>query len=142
MTGEFRESGVVDPQASTPCTRSSTASGIRAAAPGHSLDQNEKQFQLVGNLTKLLGTHSFKFGIDVRRAYNLRVPSDRHRSGGPPLELGDQVALLGRSQPARDVDRPGRDLARLARSVQVEQRHAAARDSSSSSVRLASRPPR
>jgi hypothetical protein len=22
-----------------------------------------------------------KFGIDVRRAYNLRVPSDRHRSG-------------------------------------------------------------
>ena len=23
----------------------------------------------------------FKFGVDVRRAYNLRVPSDRHRSG-------------------------------------------------------------
>jgi outer membrane receptor protein involved in Fe transport len=45
------------------------------------LDQNEKQFQLVGNVTKLLGTHSMKFGIDVRRAYNLRVPSDRHRSG-------------------------------------------------------------
>jgi outer membrane receptor protein involved in Fe transport len=45
------------------------------------LDQNEKQFQIVGNLTKLLGNHSMKFGIDVRRAYNLRVPSDRHRSG-------------------------------------------------------------
>ena len=45
------------------------------------LDQNEKQFQLVGNITKLLGTHSMKFGVDVRRAYNLRVPSDRHRSG-------------------------------------------------------------
>jgi Carboxypeptidase regulatory-like domain/TonB dependent receptor len=45
------------------------------------LDQNEKQFQLVGNITKLSGGHSFKFGIDVRRAYNLRVPSDRHRSG-------------------------------------------------------------
>jgi outer membrane receptor protein involved in Fe transport len=45
------------------------------------LDQNEKQFQIVGNLTKLLGSHSMKFGIDVRRAYNLRVPSDRHRSG-------------------------------------------------------------
>ncbi len=45
------------------------------------LDQDEKQFQLVGNVTKLLGGHSFKFGIDVRRAYNLRVPSDRHRSG-------------------------------------------------------------
>jgi hypothetical protein len=45
------------------------------------LDENEKQFQLVGNVTKLYGDHTFKFGIDVRRAYNLRVPSDRHRSG-------------------------------------------------------------
>jgi outer membrane receptor protein involved in Fe transport len=45
------------------------------------LDQVEKQWQMVGNLTKLYGNHSFKFGIDVRRAYNLRVPSDAHRSG-------------------------------------------------------------
>ena len=46
------------------------------------LDQNEKQFQLVGNVTKQVGsTHSVKFGVDVRRAYNLRVPSDAHRSG-------------------------------------------------------------
>jgi hypothetical protein len=45
------------------------------------LDQNEKQLQLVGNITKLLGDHSIKFGIDVRRAWNLRVPSDAHRSG-------------------------------------------------------------
>ena len=41
------------------------------------LDQNEKQLQLVGNITKLYGNHSVKFGIDVRRAWNLRVPSDR-----------------------------------------------------------------
>ena len=45
------------------------------------LDQDEKQFQLVGNVTKLVRSHNFKFGIDVRRAYNLRVPSDSHRSG-------------------------------------------------------------
>ena len=45
------------------------------------LDQDEKQFQLVGNVTKLVNSHNFKFGIDVRRAYNLRVPSDAHRSG-------------------------------------------------------------
>jgi outer membrane receptor protein involved in Fe transport len=45
------------------------------------LDQNEKQFQLVGNVTRLVGNHSVKFGVDVRRAYNLRVPSDAHRSG-------------------------------------------------------------
>src|SRR6185503_7636204 len=36
---------------------------------------------LVGNVTKLQGAHALKFGIDVRRAYNLRVPSDAHRSG-------------------------------------------------------------
>jgi outer membrane receptor protein involved in Fe transport len=45
------------------------------------LDQDEQQFQVVGNVTKLMGDHTFKFGVDVRRAYNLRVPSDRHRSG-------------------------------------------------------------
>jgi hypothetical protein len=45
------------------------------------LDQNEKQIQFVGNVTRLIGNHSVKFGIDVRRAWNLRVPSDRHRSG-------------------------------------------------------------
>jgi Carboxypeptidase regulatory-like domain/TonB dependent receptor len=45
------------------------------------LDQNEKQFQVVGNVTRMVGNHSVKFGVDVRRAYNLRVPSDAHRSG-------------------------------------------------------------
>src|SRR4051812_10253241 len=45
------------------------------------LDEDEKQFQAVGNLTKLMGTHTFKGGMDIRRASNLRVPSDRHRSG-------------------------------------------------------------
>ncbi|MBA2353855.1 MAG: TonB-dependent receptor, partial [Acidobacteria bacterium] len=45
------------------------------------LDQDEQQFQLVGNVTKVAGSHSFKVGVDVRRAYNLRVPSDQHRSG-------------------------------------------------------------
>ena len=45
------------------------------------LDEDEQQFQVVGNVTKMMGNHSIKFGVDVRRAYNLRVPSDRHRSG-------------------------------------------------------------
>ena len=45
------------------------------------LDEDEKQFQAVGNLTKLMGNHTVKFGIDIRHATNLRVPSDRHRSG-------------------------------------------------------------
>jgi len=45
------------------------------------LAEHEKQAQVVANLTKLLGNHTVKFGVDVRRAYNLRVPSDAHRSG-------------------------------------------------------------
>ncbi|HEX5735491.1 MAG TPA: TonB-dependent receptor [Blastocatellia bacterium] len=45
------------------------------------LDQQEKQFQWVGNLLRTQGSHTLKFGVDLRRAYNLRVPSDRHRSG-------------------------------------------------------------
>jgi hypothetical protein len=45
------------------------------------LDQDEKQWQLVGNITKTAGNHNFKTGLDIRRANNLRVPSDAHRSG-------------------------------------------------------------
>ena len=45
------------------------------------LAEHEKQGQLVANLTRLAGNHTIKLGIDVRRAYNLRVPSDAHRSG-------------------------------------------------------------
>ena len=45
------------------------------------LDQDESQWQMVGNVTKIWNDHTFKFGADVRRAHNLRVPSDSHRSG-------------------------------------------------------------
>jgi hypothetical protein len=45
------------------------------------LDEDESQLQMVGNLTKLMSTHTFKFGVDIRHAWNLRVPSDQHRSG-------------------------------------------------------------
>jgi Carboxypeptidase regulatory-like domain/TonB dependent receptor len=45
------------------------------------LAEHEKQGQIVSNLTRLAGNHTLKFGIDIRRAYNLRVPSDSHRSG-------------------------------------------------------------
>jgi hypothetical protein len=45
------------------------------------LDQDENQWQMVGNVTKIWGNHSIKVGMDVRRAHNLRVPSDSHRSG-------------------------------------------------------------
>jgi len=45
------------------------------------LDQEESQYQVVSNLTKTFGNHTAKFGVDFRRAFNLRIPSDAHRSG-------------------------------------------------------------
>jgi Carboxypeptidase regulatory-like domain/TonB dependent receptor-like, beta-barrel len=45
------------------------------------LSESEHQYQFVNNWTKIRGNHSFKFGADIRYAYNLRVPSDRHRAG-------------------------------------------------------------
>jgi Carboxypeptidase regulatory-like domain/TonB dependent receptor len=45
------------------------------------LIQDENQYQFVNNWTRISGNHTVKFGADIRRAFNLRVPSDRHRSG-------------------------------------------------------------
>ncbi|HUD98033.1 MAG TPA: TonB-dependent receptor [Bryobacteraceae bacterium] len=45
------------------------------------LTQSERQIQFVDNVTKIRGNHSFKFGVDLRYAENLRVPSDSHRAG-------------------------------------------------------------
>ena len=45
------------------------------------LDENERQYQFVDNVSKVSGKHSFKFGADIRYALNLRVPSDSHRAG-------------------------------------------------------------
>jgi hypothetical protein len=56
-------------------------SGLDAGRCNCPLAEHEKQAQVVSNLTKLFGNHTVKFGIDIRRAYNLRVPSDSHRSG-------------------------------------------------------------
>jgi hypothetical protein len=45
------------------------------------LTERENQYQAVGNVTKIHGNHTFKFGADVRFATNLRVPSDENRAG-------------------------------------------------------------
>jgi hypothetical protein len=45
------------------------------------LDEDENQWQVVANFTKTLGNHTVKVGADIRRAHNLRIPSDNHRSG-------------------------------------------------------------
>jgi Carboxypeptidase regulatory-like domain/TonB dependent receptor len=43
--------------------------------------ESEHQYQVVNNWTKIRGNHNIKFGVDLRHAYNLRVPSDSHRAG-------------------------------------------------------------
>jgi hypothetical protein len=59
-----------------------TGLGDRGGRCNCPLKQDESQYQLVANYTKMIGSsHTAKFGIDVRRAFNLRVPSDNHRSG-------------------------------------------------------------
>jgi hypothetical protein len=45
------------------------------------LKETENQFQWVNNWNKELHNHSIKFGVDVRRAQQQRIPSDSHRSG-------------------------------------------------------------
>ena len=45
------------------------------------LNEQENEFQWVGNMTHNIGNHSIKYGADFRYALNLRVPSDSHRSG-------------------------------------------------------------
>ncbi len=54
------------------------------------LTEKEHQYQFVNNWTKLHENHSFKFGADIRYAYNLRVPSDVHRAGELTFS-GDQT---------------------------------------------------
>jgi len=58
-----------------------TALGDRTGRCNCPLKQDESQYQFVMNFTKSLGAHTLKTGVDVRRAFNLRVPSDNHRSG-------------------------------------------------------------
>src|SRR5262249_28760806 len=45
------------------------------------LNEQENEFQWVGNVTRTFGNHALKFGADWRHAQNLRVPSDSHRAG-------------------------------------------------------------
>lgn len=45
------------------------------------LKETENQFQWVNNWSKQLGNHFIKWGADIRRAQQQRIPSDSHRSG-------------------------------------------------------------
>jgi hypothetical protein len=65
------------------------------------LIEREDQFQLANNWTKTIGNHSVKFGMDLRYARNLRVPSDNDRTGlvffgtGPSSDGNNGTTGLG-----------------------------------------------
>jgi hypothetical protein len=82
LIGSFGDSGVEN---TGDISRTGALSGLgfglgvnRCNCP---LLETENQVQFVNNWTRIAGNHSFKFGADIRRATNLRVPSDRHRAG-------------------------------------------------------------
>lgn len=56
-------------------------SGLNITRCNCPLTEREDQFQIVNNWTKLFGNHAYKFGVDLRYARNLRVPSDSDRTG-------------------------------------------------------------
>jgi outer membrane receptor protein involved in Fe transport len=63
------------------------------------LTEREDQYQLANNWTRSIGNHSVKFGVDLRYARNLRVPSDNDRTGllffgtGPSSDGGGKTGL-------------------------------------------------
>lgn len=65
------------------------------------LKEKEDQFQFVTNWTRTIRTHAVKFGVDLRYARNLRVPSDNDRTGvnqfgtGPTSAAGAAGTGLG-----------------------------------------------
>jgi hypothetical protein len=74
-------------------------SGLNITRCNCPLTEREDQFQVVNNWTKLFGNHAYKFGVDLRYARNLRVPSDSDRTGllnfnpGPTSDNGASGGL-------------------------------------------------
>ena len=60
---------------------SNFGSSLNTNACNCPLLETEDQYQVVNNWTKIFGAHSLKFGVDLRYARNLRVPSDSNRAG-------------------------------------------------------------
>ena len=59
------------------------------------LTENEQQWQIVNDWTKIVGNHIFKFGADLRYATNLRIPSDSNRAGDLSINSGETAASSG-----------------------------------------------
>ena len=73
---------------SQPGVLSAFGDGLNVGRCNCPLIESEQQLQFVNNWTKMKGNHQIKFGADVRRAYNLRVPSDADRAGVMHFDSG------------------------------------------------------
>ena len=104
------------------------------------LIQDENQFQFVNNWTKIQGNHTFKFGADIRRAHNLRVPSDRHRSGELNFDAARTQGPNGGGSGLASFLMG--DVSRFERYVTNHRRRAKRRTAGSSSARINGRSPR
>ena len=61
--------------------RNGIGEGLNISRCNCPLTEKEQGEQFVNNWTKLKGNHQFKFGVDLRHATNLRIPSDANRTG-------------------------------------------------------------
>jgi hypothetical protein len=52
------------------------------------LQELEEQFQVVNNWTKIAGTHTFKFGVDIRYGRQFRADSGSNRTGNLSFTAG------------------------------------------------------
>jgi hypothetical protein len=78
-----------DPNGNTGDGLANFGSGLNVNACNCSLLETEDQYQAVNNWTKIVGTHSVKFGVDARYGRNLRVPSDSNRAGELTFSASD-----------------------------------------------------
>jgi hypothetical protein len=73
-------------------TMSPIGSALNVNACNCPLLETEDQYQIVNNWTKIIGRHSLKFGVDLRYARNLRVPSDSNRAGELTFSKNDTAS--------------------------------------------------
>ena len=89
FTSGLGEFDMVDKNGNNANDLSYFGDGLGVARCNCPLIEKERQYQWVGNMTKIHGNHQFKFGADVRYATNLRVPSDSNRTGVYQFSAGD-----------------------------------------------------
>ena len=93
-------------------TQSSFGEALNISRCNCPLTESEWQLQFVNNWTKTHGNHTFKFGVDLRHASNLRTPSDANRTGQLTFShLGTENCTLSGGKCASGSDTGGLDLA-------------------------------